>query len=313
MEHFVTLFDSLFLPQGLALYFSMQRNLNKFTLWIICVDDLSHSILSGLNLSNMRLLNLSEIETETLKKLKEERTKGEYCWTLTPFVPKFVFDSDNSVEQVTYLDADVWFRKNPRLIFKEFSKSEKSVLITDHAFAPEYDKSTLAGQYCVQFMTFRRGSSEIVRSWWQDRCVEWCFNRHEDGKFGDQKYLDDWPVRFADEVHVLFNKELILAPWNATRFPYGNSIVWHFHELRIMRRFNRWQVFLCGYRLPPVVIQNIYEPYLKDLTKAIDLLVSAGFAVQAQKTIGHFSFIRNILSSLRSIIFSSAPKQIISL
>ena len=57
----------------------------------------------------MRLLNLSEIETETLKKLKEERTKGEYCWTLTPFVPKFVFDSDNSVEQVTYLDADVWF------------------------------------------------------------------------------------------------------------------------------------------------------------------------------------------------------------
>lgn len=261
----------------------------------------------------MHLLNLSEIETETLKKLKEERTKGEYCWTLTPFVPKFVFDADESVKQVTYLDADVWFRKDPRPIFEEFSDSHKTVLITDHAFAPENDKSALAGQYCVQFMTFRRGSSEIVRSWWQDRCVEWCFNRHEDGKFGDQKYLDDWPVRFADEVHVLVNKELILAPWNATRFPYGNSIVWHFHELRIMRRFNRWQVFLCGYRLPPVVIQNIYEPYLKDLTKAIDLLVSAGFSVQAQKTIGHFSFIRNILSSLRPIIFSSAPKHIISL
>ena len=31
MEHFVTLFDSLFLPQGLALHMSMERHAGKAT------------------------------------------------------------------------------------------------------------------------------------------------------------------------------------------------------------------------------------------------------------------------------------------
>ena len=51
MEHYVTLFDSLFLPQGLALHISMERHLKDYTLWILCVDDQAHEILSKLNLS----------------------------------------------------------------------------------------------------------------------------------------------------------------------------------------------------------------------------------------------------------------------
>ena len=49
MEHFVTLFDSLFLPQGLALHISMERHLKDYTLWSLCVDDKSHEILNKLN------------------------------------------------------------------------------------------------------------------------------------------------------------------------------------------------------------------------------------------------------------------------
>lgn len=39
MEHFVTLFDSKFLPQGLELHKSMERHVPDFVLWIICVGD----------------------------------------------------------------------------------------------------------------------------------------------------------------------------------------------------------------------------------------------------------------------------------
>jgi hypothetical protein len=45
------------------------------------------------------------------------------------------------VGRVTYLDADLWFRKNPTPIFQEFDKSGKDVSITDHAYSPEYDLS----------------------------------------------------------------------------------------------------------------------------------------------------------------------------
>ena len=111
MEPYVTLFDSFFLPQGLALHISMERHVDNYTLWILCVDDEVHDALSKLNLPNVRLLQLSKLETSELLAVKPTRSIGEYCWTLTPFTSRFVFEMDTTVSRVTYLDADMWFRK----------------------------------------------------------------------------------------------------------------------------------------------------------------------------------------------------------
>ena len=283
MEHYVTLFDSLFLPQGLALHMSLERHAGKYRLWILCVDDEAHEVLTKLNLPNVRLLQLSKLETEDLRRVKSMRTNGEYCWTLTPFSPRFVFETDPLVQRVTYLDADVWFRKNPAPIFREFDASGKHVLITDHAYAPEYDQSSTSGQYCVQFITFTREAGEIVRKWWEDRCIEWCYSRVEDGKFGDQKYLDDWPERFEDFVHVMRNKEWILAPWNATRYPYGNSLIWHFHGARIIIKSNHFLGIACGqYPLPARTKKYVYEAYLNDLHAGVCRLIDKNYKIQSQ-------------------------------
>ena len=219
MEHFVTIFNSLFLPQGLALHRSMERHVQEYTLWILCVDDVAYDVLHKLVLPNVRLLELAKLETVELLRVKQDRTIAEYCWTLTPFAPRFVFDADLSVARVTYIDADLWFRKSPAIVFNEFEASGKYVLITDHGYAPEYDFSASSGQYCVQFMTFTRVGGEAVRKWWEEKCIEWCYAREDDGRFGDQKYLDDWPERFLHSVHVLVQQDLMQAPWNATRFP----------------------------------------------------------------------------------------------
>lgn len=268
MEHYVTLFDSLFLPQGLALHMSMERNVKDFILWILCIDDEAHSVLTKLQLRNVRLLQLSKLETEELLRVKSSRSQGEYCWTLTPFAPRFVFEADSNVERVTYLDADVWFRKDPKPIFDEFDASGKHVLITDHAYAPENDQSATSGQYCVQFITFTRHGGEVVRKWWEERCIDWCYARFEDGKFGDQKYLDFWPIEFEKEVHVLEKTEYTLAPWNSTRYPYSTAIIYHFHGLRIYGK----KVFIGNYRLPKVLIQNVYQKYALDLQDSCEMV-----------------------------------------
>lgn len=285
MEHYVTLFDSLYLPQGLALHLSMERHAGDYTLWILCMDDEVFEMLRRLNLNNVKLLQLSELETDELIQLKGERSRGEYCWTLTPFSPSFVFEADSSVQRVTYLDADVWFRKNPIQIFRELESSGKQVLITDHAYAPEYDRSVTSGQYCVQFVVFNRDGGELVREWWEARCIEWCYARAEDGKFGDQKYLDDWPERFSQYVHVLSDKELMLAPWNATRFPYGRAVCWHFHELRILRGMsaNRYSVDCGSYPLPALTRRFVYQEYFKDLRTAINTIRKFGWPVKEQR------------------------------
>jgi hypothetical protein len=270
MEHYVTLFDSTFLPQGLSLHASLTQHAGPFTLWVLCMDQHTKTVLDRLALPAMRTIALSEVETAELLAVKPGRNRAEYCWTLTPFTPRIVFDRDPDARRVTYVDADVFLLKSPQPIHDEFEKSGKAVLITEHAYDPEYDQSAVSGRFCVQFMTFVRGTCEPVRQWWQDRCIEWCFDTLEDGKLGDQKYLDDWPERFAGLVHVLQQTHTMMAPWNARRFPYSGAIAWHFHGLRLLKR---GKVLLHGpYRVPDVAHKMVYLPYTQQLRRSLNLL-----------------------------------------
>jgi hypothetical protein len=268
VNHYVTLFDSKFLPQGLALYESMVCHANPFTLWVLCMDEKAEHVLNRLGKPGIRLVPITQVETSQLLEIRQKRTRVEYCWTLTPFTPKIVFDRDFTVERVTYLDADMYFLRSPEPIHHEFQATGKSVLISDHAYDVGNDCTVTSGRYCVQFMTFVRGHSEPVRQWWEDRCLEWCFARREKGKYGDQKYLDDWPSRFPDEVHVLDQLELLLGPWNAKRFHYSHAVAWHFHGLRL-REGGRIQLH-PGYSVPRDVNADVYLPYVEALRRSVN-------------------------------------------
>jgi hypothetical protein len=279
-EHFVTLFDKNYLPQGLTLYNSLETTIPDFCLWVISIDSESEFFLKKLKKPNIKIILLSDVENAELLSVKENRTRAEYCWTLSPFAPRFVFEKDESISRVTYIDADTFFLKNPEMIYKEFEESKKAILISEHAYAPEYDQSASSGKYCIQFMVFIRNECEVVRKWWEKRCIEWCFNRFENGKFGDQKYLDNWPEMFEDKVHVLKNKELLLAPWNATRFPYTNAVMYHFHGVRLLVN-NR--INIGNYLLPRVLVENVYQLYFIALKQAINELENIGFKNSPQQ------------------------------
>ena len=306
MENYVTIFDSGFMPQGLALYSSLVKHAGPFKLWVICVDDLAKEYLDQQALMGVKTISLKDVETPDLLRVKAGRTRAEYCWTLTPFAPKFVFDCDPTISRVTYLDADLFLLKNPKPIFLEFEKSNKSVLITDHAYDPEYDHSASSGQYCVQFMTFKRDSGgEYVRQWWQNKCIEWCYARAEDGKFGDQKYLDSWPDLFENEVHVLSQLDAILAPWNARRFPYSSAIAWHFHGLRILA--NNQYLLHSKYQIPDTVDDYIYLPYIDILS---NIKRGLPFSVEQGAKPGRFLHaikgLRDIALSIQKVYFATA-------
>jgi hypothetical protein len=280
MEHYVTLFDGLFLPQGLALYRSMQRHAGPFRLWVLCMDDAAFEVLQRLDLPNLRVIPLKDAESAELLRAKPSRTRGEYCWTMTPATPKLVFERDASARRVTYLDADMWFRLHPGAVFDQFERSGKAVLITEHAYPPEFDQSKASGRFCVQFVTFVRDRSEPVRSWWAERCIEWCYSRTEDGKFGDQMYLDDWPTRFGGLVHVLDPAQWVQGPWNTTRSDPAAAACFHFHGLRILR--DRDVLLTETYPIYRHTREVLYGPYLQDLTHAVHLLRGVGMPVKPQ-------------------------------
>ncbi|HUI44928.1 MAG TPA: glycosyl transferase [Nitrospirota bacterium] len=283
VEHFVTLFDSSFLPIGMALHDSLMKHGQLFHLWIVCMDELVEDQLQRISLPNVTLIPVSSIETRDLLDLKKGRTRGEYCWTITPFTFEAVFDRDANVERVTYLDADLFFFSNPQILLQELNESRKHVLITEHAYAPEYNYwSVLSGRFCVQFLTFRKTAEAIkVMRWWQMRCLEWCFARFEDGKFGDQKYLDSWPNLFADEIHIVRKTDKTLAPWNEKYFEIQQQIkldpvFFHFHEFRIVAP-NKAKLY-SHYRIGKEGLK-LYDIYLSSISKSITTLYNFGISV----------------------------------
>jgi hypothetical protein len=281
VEHFVTLFDSKFLPSGLALHASMCRHLASFHLWILCMDEAVEQQLTALDLPRVTLISLQNFETAELRGVKPSRTQGEYCWTVTSFTFQAVFTRDPTVARATYLDADLFFYRSPATLLDEFTASGKDVLITEHAFAPEYDQAWKGGRFCVQFLTCRNtpGGRKVI-DWWQQRCLEWCYARLEDGKYGDQKYLDHWPEIFPSEVHILAQTQETLGPWNVRFFLHQSGfrypVFFHFHGLRITEPCRA--VLYSGYRIGTDG-ERLYEEYLESLRQAIALLRQNGIPI----------------------------------
>lgn len=268
-EHFVTLFDKNYAILGLALYGSLKRHAGDFCLWVVCMDSDTERLLLSLDLPNLNVIGLGEIENTDLLMIKPGRTAGEYCWTMTPFSLNGVLKNNPHIRRVTYLDSDVFFFKDPRILLSELANTGKHVLITEHAYDPIYDQSVQCGRFCVQFVTMSNTpEGRHVCDWWESRCLEWCFNRMEDGKFGDQKYLDEWPVIFKDEVHVLTAVHETLAPWNVKRALSSDvvPVMYHFHGLRFM---NRHRVRLYdGYDVGALA-PRLYSEYITEIKKIL--------------------------------------------
>ena len=277
MYNYCTLFDSNYLTRGLAMYESLKKNSDGFHLYIFAFDDISCDLLKKLNLEFVTIVSLKEFEDENLLKVKNDRSAGEYCWTCTPSTIKFCMESYD-LDGCTYLDADLYFFNDPSVLIEEMG--DKSVLITEHRYTPEYDQSKTSGIYCVQFMTFKNNENGMkVLNWWRDACNDWCYARFEDGKFGDQKYLDDWTSRF-DGVHVLKNLGGGVAPWNVQQYDLDDSefklIFYHFHNFKFLANN---KVELGSYKLRKIDIEILYKPYtrcLEKITKQIKLIDSVG-------------------------------------
>lgn len=286
MYNFCTLFDSFYLTRGIAMYQSLEKVCDNFHLYIFAFDEKSYQILSKLNLKHATIISLKEFEDEKLLAVKPTRTKAEYCWTSTSSTILYVINNFK-VESCTYVDADLYFYQNPKILFDEMKG--KSILLTEHRYPPKFNRTTTSGIYCVQFITFYNNEDGLkALNWWRDACIEWCYDRYEDGKFGDQKYLDDWTTRFKG-VHVLNHLGGGLASWNVEQWPFvskkenvitfldkkSNStfeaIFYHFHHVRFFKN----DIVDLGWRHPTMpVVANLYVPYIIELGKIEKLVKS---------------------------------------
>ncbi len=283
MYDFCTYFDQGYLPRGLALYRSLKQHCSSSRLWALCMDRPSYDALCQLNLPDLRLISLEEFERgdDALLKAKESRSRIEYYFTCSPSLPLYVLRHNPGVDLVTYLDADLFFFADPLPIFEEIA--DHSVAIIGHRFPPCLRHRERHGIYNVGWLSFRRDDHAIeCLQWWRERCLEWCYDREEEGRFADQKYLDDWPTRFPNVI-ALSHKGANLAPWNLANYRIRtiDNQVWvddqpliffHFHGLKEIKHW-LYRTHLADYKakLGRAVRRGIYGPYLRTLLEVAAL------------------------------------------
>jgi hypothetical protein len=280
--HYCTIYDQHFLSRGIAMYHSLTRRCDECTLIVFCLDDIAYEALRSLGYARMLLVKLEEFETQELLDVKQLRSRGEYCWTCTPSIIKQSIMRFN-LEKVVYLDADLYFFGSPECLIEEWANSEKSILLTEHRYTERYDQGHRFGKFCVQFVGFKADKVGLsALDWWIERCLEWCFARDEGGKFGDQKYLDDWVNRF-ESVHIMEHLGGGVAPWNVQQYNFCERrknfvqlvekktamkfalIFFHFHGFRF---YSNGIVDFSNYQLDGEMKKNIYEFYLSELRLA---------------------------------------------
>lgn len=278
MIHYCTYLDRNYLTRAMALHRSLVRHSPPFTLWALCFDDDAYAALEALQLAGVRPIRLAELETgdPELLEVKGSRSTVEYYFTCSPSLPLYVLRSHPEVELITYLDADLLFYSTPQPIFDELG--EGSVLIVPHRFPERLRHLEVYGVYNVGLLSFRNDKpGRAVLEGWREQCLEWCFDRVEDGRFADQRYLDAWPGRPG--VVILQDPGAGLAPWNFMRHRIdlgteppsvdGRPLVfYHFHGLKAIRP-GLWDIGLDQYGPMERVLRAwLYRGYINELQSA---------------------------------------------
>lgn len=277
-RHFCTYFDRGFLIQGLTLWRSLQQHDPKAILWVLALDDYTARILKLLGDARLRVVLVDQLEEadEALARAKGNRTRVEYYFTLSPCWPRWLLETHLEIEQITYLDADLFLLGSLEAIWNEMDTREASVLLTAHRFGAELKRFEKHGIYNVGILSFRR--DEVGLSClddWRERCIAWCHDRLEDGKYADQKYLEAWPARWGEAVWVCDHAGLNAAPWNWTNhrvrveasgvratFDDQAVLLFHFARLRPILGTWWWQSGQIEYGVMPWAIrQAVYGPY----------------------------------------------------
>ena len=273
-------FDHNYLSRGLALYHSLQRFVPGSRLWVLCLSDRCYDILARAALPLLipvRLSTFEQADPQTAA-TRSSRKPLEYYFTCTPGWMLYVAAHEAPGEWITYLDGDLYFFASPEPIYAELA--DAAVAIVPHRFTRKLRALQRYGTYNVGWVGARNLETGLaVLHWWRERCIEWCFDYADNGRFADQGYLDQFQARFVG-VAVIRNPGANLAPWNIGDHRLGwrdgqividgatPLVFFHFQGLRKAWRwffFNSHRVHRAP--LTRTVRDHVYRPYVDEVLR----------------------------------------------
>jgi hypothetical protein len=316
MYHFCTYFDKNYYSRARTLYESLARQEMEFMLYALCLDDESCGRVSGLGFANFIPIRLADLESHDreLARSRATRSRVEYYFTCTAAFCLYVMEHFERIDLLTYLDADLYFFQHPQPLFDELGGH--SIGIIAHRYSLLARVHRRHGIFNVGWVSFRHDEEGLacIRRW-RAQCIEWCYDRVENGKFADQKYLDDWPSRFKS-VRVLTHKGGNVGSWNvandALKIDQGRLFVGDvpliFFHFACLSQITPWlfntsfggnYVFLTG-----MVRRLIYWPYIRELLKySVDDSLARRDRKPDSQIQYAYQLLRKLLRTIRGLVF----------
>jgi len=258
------------------MYKSLTKVTKDFTLYVMAFDKDCYNKLISLALPNMVVELIDDFETPELLAVKPSRSRGEYCWTAGPSVI-YHFLTHYNLPDITYLDSDLFFLGNPKQVFDEIGSN--SIAITEQGLGKK--QANIYGKYCVQYMFFRNDEDGLgALTWWRDACIDWCYQKLEVSRYADQKYLDEFPLRWKN-VCIIQNLGVGIAPWNMHRYSYKDNcfsyqehtypyIFFHMHGLKIDVNKGSLTIKSLHAALNDDLINIFFKPYAELIQEVLE-------------------------------------------
>ena len=267
--------------QGLALLDSLKKVTSEsFQLYILCIEIETFQLLKKFNDSSVVLISENILEEEVIE-LKKQRKTHEYCWTLKPILIEYLLLNNPSFKRVTYLDSDLFFWKDPGIIFA--NQPNCSVLLSpEEKYRPNWKRAKVkkltkvTGKFNSGFISFKQDQvAHMCVKWWKIQCISRCEINPPAGYFGDQKYLDQLPG-LSPSVCSITLPGVNIGPWNLLKYNFlvkddevyiddDYLIFYHFSSFRV-KGINQFKVMnkRKNQKMP-----FIYKLYKKRINKFI--------------------------------------------
>ncbi len=262
---------------GLGLYSSLRKYHPTAELYVLALSHEAAAFLEEKALPGLHVVRVQDLlrAEPKLEAALSDRTPAERAFTLTPFVVMETLKHCQAGGMVVYLDADMLFFGSVTSLLDENQSAD--VVLSRHNFSKHMESQQRFGLYNTGFTGFRKTiGGERCAKWWAEQCLEWCGDRLENGRFADQKYIEQFGT-IATNTMVIESPGLNCAPWNASgrRFSANRGkvlvdgrplILFHFAKVK---RVRPWCI-ATGLKRQGVVgakgiNRHVYRPYAKAL------------------------------------------------
>jgi hypothetical protein len=281
MERNITLishFDINYAVRGIAMIRSAESKSSKSIFWkVLALDSETCEVLRKLNLPNLQIFTTQQVGNELLS-IRNSRTYKEFCWSAGAIFMDFVIREFLETDLVAYIDADCYFFGDLATCFSQLGAS-KNIAAHGHNFSENRKHwEDSVGKFNVGLVLGRKSEElRVCIERWKNQVLVSCTVDTSTGNFGDQKYLDSWPILY-DGFIELTSAGVGVAPWNIDNLDLSDSrlglkvnqdylIFYHFHGVHQILNLSFFALFQAsrGYTIKKYVRNKLYFPYFQEL------------------------------------------------